>query len=126
MATYSIRLFLGDARVQGVEPQKISMFLVMSNYILSYSRRLFRMTSNYMASYSRSGVFSGRRRISSQQALLGDELHGVIFQKRAVFTNSEALNFLQANFILLHISYLLQCSLKLYRNRLPVPFLSSL
>ena len=126
MATYSRRLILGDARIQGVDRQKISVFLVMSNYILSYSRRLFWMTSNYMASFSRSEVFSGRRRVASQQALLGDELHDAIFQKTAVFTNSEVLKFLQANFILLRINYVLHCGLKLYRNRLPVPFLSSL
>ena len=79
-----------------------------------------------MTSYSRIEVFSGRRRITSQQVLLGDELHGAIFQKTAVFTNSEVLNFLQANFILLRISYVLHCGLKLYRNRLTVHFLSSL
>jgi len=44
---------LGDDRIKGVEPQKISVFLVMSNYILLF-----------------------------QKTLLDDiELHGVIFQK---------------------------------------------
>jgi len=37
---------LVDARIQGEEPQKISVFCVMSNYILFYSRRLFCVTSN--------------------------------------------------------------------------------
>lgn len=102
---------------------KTTVVWVTMVYVASFSKRLFLLTSitwqhiqedslwvtpEYKASSPRKHLCSWWcritwrhipevSRITSKRTMLGDELHGVIFQKTAIFTNSEVLNFLQAN-----------------------------